>query len=81
MPSASAPFVIGTIDVHRIPPRVRDDREMPLRWDEMAHFMEVIWVKTETEYFLLWDLTAPTTPNLARRVREFGAATSVSKMG
>jgi hypothetical protein len=24
------------IRVHRIPPRVRDDREPPLRWDETA---------------------------------------------
>jgi hypothetical protein len=29
-PSASAPFVIGTSRVHRISPRVRDDREPPL---------------------------------------------------
>jgi hypothetical protein len=29
-PSASAPFVKGAIGVHRIPPRVRDDRETPL---------------------------------------------------
>jgi hypothetical protein len=29
-PSASAPFVSSTISVHRIPPRVRDDREPPL---------------------------------------------------
>ena len=33
LPSASVPFVIGTIGVHRIPPRVRDDREPPLQWD------------------------------------------------
>jgi hypothetical protein len=30
--------------VHRIPPRVRDDREPPLRWDETAVISEVIWV-------------------------------------
>ena len=30
------PFVIGTLSVHRIPPRVRDDREPPLRWDGTA---------------------------------------------
>jgi len=59
------------LGVHRIPPRVRDDREPPLRGDEMALFMEVIWVKTETDYFFLWDSTAPTTPNLARRARVF----------
>jgi hypothetical protein len=35
-PSASVPFVIGTSSVHRIPPRVRDDREPPLRWDGTA---------------------------------------------
>jgi hypothetical protein len=29
-PSAIAPFVKGAIHVHRIPPRVRDDREPPL---------------------------------------------------
>src|SRR5215211_1438649 len=43
-PSASAPFVSGAISVHRIPPRVRDDRDTPLRVgrDEVAY--EVIWV-------------------------------------
>ena len=29
-PSASVPFVSSTISVHRIPSRVRDDREPPL---------------------------------------------------
>jgi hypothetical protein len=29
-------FVSSTISVHRIPPRVRDDREPPLEWDETA---------------------------------------------
>jgi hypothetical protein len=29
-PSAVAPFVRSAISVHRIPPRVRDDREPPL---------------------------------------------------
>jgi hypothetical protein len=33
-PSASVPFVNGTISVHRIPSRVRDDRDTPLEWDE-----------------------------------------------
>jgi hypothetical protein len=41
-PSASVPFVIGTISVHRIPPRVRDDREPPLQWDETARDKQVI---------------------------------------
>src|ERR1700693_4818652 len=32
----SAPFVLERIHVHRIPPRVRDDRETPLRGAERA---------------------------------------------
>jgi hypothetical protein len=39
------------IHVHRIPPRVRDDREPPLRWDETAVISEVIWVRREAEFF------------------------------
>jgi hypothetical protein len=38
--------------VHRIPPRVRDDREPPLRWDETAMNKPVIWVWCEEEIFL-----------------------------
>ena len=30
--------------VHRIPPRVRDDRDTPLWWGGMAKVLEVIWV-------------------------------------
>ena len=37
--------------VHRIPSRVRDDRDTPLEWDETAGDIEVIWVNRETEYF------------------------------
>src|SRR5258708_16770225 len=33
-PSALAPLVFCTISVHCIPPRVRDDRDTPLEWDE-----------------------------------------------
>jgi hypothetical protein len=50
-PSASVPFVIGTFSVHRIPPRVRDDREPPLKWDGTAAICEVIWVGREQKYF------------------------------
>jgi hypothetical protein len=50
-PSASAPFVIGTVSVHRIPPRVRDDREPPLKWDGTARISEVIWVGRKEEFF------------------------------
>jgi len=35
-PSASALFVTSAARVHRIPPRVRDDREPPPLWDETA---------------------------------------------
>ena len=32
-PSASGTLVRSAIRVHRIPPRARDDRETPLKWD------------------------------------------------
>jgi hypothetical protein len=59
------------IHVHRIPPRVRDDRDTPLQWDETGADMPVIWVDAKREYFSLWDSTAQITPNLARRARVF----------
>jgi hypothetical protein len=34
------PFVNGTISVHRIPSRVRDDRDTPLEWDETAELVK-----------------------------------------
>ena len=37
--------------VHRIPSRVRDDRETPLCRDGMAMILEVIWARRETNYF------------------------------
>jgi len=40
-------------------------------WDETAVVIEVIWVGAEQKNFLLWDSTAPTTPNLARRAMDF----------
>ncbi|HEY4232902.1 MAG TPA: hypothetical protein VGM76_05735 [Lacipirellulaceae bacterium] len=43
--------------VHRIPPHVRDDRETPLVWDEMAGNKPVIWVGCEADYFLSEDWT------------------------
>ena len=42
-PSASAPFVIGTSRVHRISPRVRDDREPPFVGRDSEN-KSVIWV-------------------------------------
>jgi hypothetical protein len=56
-PSASAPFVKGTNRVHRIPSRVRDDRDTPLVWDETARFIVLIWVKLEWKCFYKWDWT------------------------
>src|SRR5471030_3296245 len=35
-PSASGALVRSTIRVHRIPSRVRDDRDTPLEWDRTA---------------------------------------------
>jgi hypothetical protein len=37
-PSASGALVRSTLRVHRIPPRVRDDRDTPLEWDETCVF-------------------------------------------
>jgi hypothetical protein len=39
-PSASSAFVQSAIRVHRIPSRVRDDREPPLMWDGTAPLWE-----------------------------------------
>jgi hypothetical protein len=50
-------FVKSTISVHRIPSRVRDDREPPLWWDETARVIVLIWVKRRKEYFCKWDWT------------------------
>ena len=52
-----APFVKGAACVHRIPPRVRDDRDTPLEWDETTGNTAVIWVFGEAEYFLKRDWT------------------------
>jgi hypothetical protein len=55
------PFVNGTVRVHRIPSRVRDDRDTPLEWDETGLVLEVIWVRREAEYFSQWDWTTQIT--------------------
>ena len=36
------------IRVHRIPPRVRDDRDTPLLWDETPTDIQLIWVRAKT---------------------------------
>jgi hypothetical protein len=45
--------------VHRIQPRVRDDRDTPLVWDETARLSELIWVRREGKYFCNGALTKP----------------------
>jgi hypothetical protein len=60
------------LHVHRIPPRVRDDREPPLRWDGTAVISEVIWVGREWKYFYGGSWTEhPNQPlgGLAQRLR------------
>jgi hypothetical protein len=42
----------SAIRVHRIPPRVRDDREPPLNVRRDSGHKEVIWVRREEEIFL-----------------------------
>jgi len=58
-------FVSDTACVHRIPSRVRDDRDTPLKWDGMAVDIEVIWVRREPKYFCKEDWTAksPNSPS------------------
>ena len=50
-PSAARTFVKSAVRVHRIPPRVRDDRDTPLMWDETAAVIEVICVGMKSKYF------------------------------
>ena len=45
------------IRVHRIPSRVRDDREPPLMWDGTAIISEVIWVGPKQQSFCRQDWT------------------------
>jgi hypothetical protein len=60
----------SAIRVHCIPPRVRDDREPPLRWDETAVISEVIWVGRKQNYFFRRDWTSRIALN---RFEKFGA--------
>src|SRR3954452_20052649 len=57
-PSALALFVSSAISVHRIPPRVRDDRDTPLWWDETARTTVVICAGRTPKYFSNRDWTA-----------------------
>jgi hypothetical protein len=49
-PYAAAAFVTRAARVHRIPPRVRNVRNAPLR-DGTVRISEVIWVRREAKYF------------------------------
>ena len=50
-PSASSALVSSTVGVHRIPPRVRDDRDTPLGWDETMRIVKLICHFGKPEYF------------------------------
>src|SRR5215217_2364307 len=50
-PYASGAYVYRAICVHRISPRVRDDREAPLICRETSGVVRLIWGKTKAEYF------------------------------
>jgi len=47
--------------VHRIPSRVRDDRDTPLQGDETARDIDLIWVRWERENFCRWGWTGQIT--------------------
>jgi hypothetical protein len=68
-PSASqAHLVKSAARVHRIPPRVRDDRDTPLMWDETAEVIEVIWVRMESKYFCKEGWTGQITLNRLKKL-------------
>jgi hypothetical protein len=45
------PYVYRALRVHRISPRVRDDREASLICRETSGVVRLIWVRTKAEYF------------------------------
>ena len=63
-PSASAPFVKGAARVHRIPPRIRDDRETPLGLgrDHLALFLFLANGKAENFSRGGWTQQWPDSP-------------------
>ena len=50
-------LVSSTARVHRIPPRVRDDRDTPLRVGRDHSDTHVIWVGSKSNYFRREDWT------------------------
>jgi hypothetical protein len=55
----SSALVRSAARVHRILPRVRDDRDTPLMWDRTVVISEVIWVGGEQKYFCKKGWTVP----------------------
>jgi hypothetical protein len=51
LPSASRAIRQRHISVHRIPSRIRDDRETPLRLGRDGRRYKVIWLFGKSEYF------------------------------
>jgi len=64
-PSAGLRIRQSAARVHRIPPRVRDDRDTPLMWDGMAGDMKVIWVGRKQKYFRQggWTVESRNSPS------------------
>jgi hypothetical protein len=60
-PSATTAFVIRRLRVHRIPPRVRDDRDPPLSSGETRGFKSLICPTAKAEYFLKGGWTEKST--------------------
>ena len=54
--------------VHRIPPRVRDDRDTPLLSRRDAQKKPLIWAEGEAVYFCARDWTWQITLNLLRKI-------------
>jgi hypothetical protein len=44
--------------VHRIPPRVRDDRDTPLKWGRTGGVVKLICPTAKEKYFCKWGWTA-----------------------
>src|SRR6202158_5711818 len=47
----------SAISVHRIPPRVRDDRASAPLWDGTVSDILLIWVRRKQKYFCKWGWT------------------------
>jgi len=57
-PALPSPDIARRCRVHRIPSRVRDDRDTPLEWGGTADDIDLIWVKPEQKYFCKGGWTA-----------------------